>query len=303
MKKTNSFVSHIPLAVSIILILGLGYGVYYYRSSSLNLSSELFGTQNELSRVTVDFEGQVSTLQDNLTRMQNENKDLSEKLTFEQSKNAMFAEQISGIAGTVGVLEKLSKTDKELLQKYSKVYFLNEHYVPSELAQIGKKYLASGNDEEWIHAKVKARLETMLDAATRDSLALNIVSGYRSFDTQTSLKYGYKVTYGSGANQFSADQGYSEHQLGTTVDLTIPAMGTSLSTQLEKTPEYGWLVANAHRYGFVLSYPKNNRYYQFEPWHWRFVGVALATKLHNDGKYFYDLDQREIDGYLVSIFD
>jgi hypothetical protein len=41
----------------------------------------------------------------------------------------------------------------------------------------------------------------------------------------------------------------------------------------------------------------------YEPWHWRYVGVALATKLHNDGKNFYDTDQRVIDQYLISLFD
>ncbi|MEK7495870.1 MAG: D-alanyl-D-alanine carboxypeptidase family protein, partial [Patescibacteria group bacterium] len=64
-----------------------------------------------------------------------------------------------------------------------------------------------------------------------------------------------------------------------------------------------WLTENAYKYGFILSYPKQNTYYRFEPWHWRFVGVALATKLHDGNKYFYDLSQREIDQYLVSIFD
>jgi len=110
------------------------------------------------------------------------------------------------------------------------------------------------------------------------------------------------VTYGSGANQFSADQGYSEHQLGTSVDFTIPANGAMFS-KFESDPAYSWLVENAHKYGFTLSYPKGNAYYKFEPWHWRFVGVALATHLHNENKYFYDLVQREIDVYLIKLFD
>jgi hypothetical protein len=52
----------------------------------------------------------------------------------------------------------------------------------------------------------------------------------------------------------------------------------------------------------VLSYPKNNSYYVYEPWHWRFVGVVLSSKLRQEGKNFYDLDQREIDNYLIDIF-
>ncbi|MFA6274340.1 MAG: D-alanyl-D-alanine carboxypeptidase family protein, partial [Candidatus Paceibacterota bacterium] len=71
----------------------------------------------------------------------------------------------------------------------------------------------------------------------------------------------------------------------------------------DKTPEYTWLLENAYKYGFIISYPAGNTYYKFEPWHWRFVGINLATKLHNDNVYFYDTDQRIIDSYLVSLFD
>ena len=71
------------------------------------------------------------------------------------------------------------------------------------------------------------------------------------------------------------------------VDLTIPSIGTSLNN-FEKSAAYTWLKNNAYRYGFILSYPPNNAYYQFEPWHWRFVGIALATRLHNENKNFYN---------------
>ena len=53
----------------------------------------------------------------------------------------------------------------------------------------------------------------------------------------------------------------------------------------------------------MLSYPKNNAYYIFEPWHWRFVGQDLAKDLQTDGLFFYDLDQRQLDEYLISFFD
>ena len=129
-----------------------------------------------------------------------------------------------------------------------------------------------------------------------------MASAFRSFDTQASLKSGYKITYGSGANKFSADQGYSEHQLGTSVDFTTPDVGGNFS-KFQTDPAYQWLQNNAHHYGFILSYPEENTYYKFEPWHWRFVGVELASDLHGENKYFYDMDQREIDTYLIKLFD
>ncbi len=143
----------------------------------------------------------------------------------------------------------------------------------------------------------------LLESANTEGITIQVISAYRSFGTQAYLKSSYKVTYGIGtANKFSADQGYSEHQLGTTVDFTNPKTGANF-VGFEKTDAYSWLQANAHKYGFILSYPKQNTFYSFEPWHWRFVGIELATKLHEENNYFYSLDQRVIDEYLINLFD
>lgn len=237
-----------------------------------------------------------------LEEVRREKAELSELSKYQQSIIDSFQGQIYGITSTVGTLEKLSQTDKELLRKYSKVYFLSENYRPRELSMIDRKYLYE-KDDAFIHTQVLPYLLRLLEAAHSDSISLLIVSAFRSFETQASLKSDYKVIYGTGtANQFSADQGYSEHQLGTTVDFTTESVGGVFS-KFQADPAYRWLEDNAHKYGFVLSYPENNSYYKFEPWHWRFVGVALATFLYSEGKYFYDLDQREIDTYLIKLFD
>jgi D-alanyl-D-alanine carboxypeptidase len=142
----------------------------------------------------------------------------------------------------------------------------------------------------------------MIKDAADDEVVIKVRSAYRSFEAQKNLKSAYSVSYGSGANTFSADQGYSEHQLGTTVDLTSPENSNQLAG-FDGTKAFAWLQKNAHNYGFTLSYPKGNAYYIYEPWHWRYVGEDLASDLHKDGKFFYDLDQREIDKYLVNVFE
>jgi LAS superfamily LD-carboxypeptidase LdcB len=213
-----------------------------------------------------------------------------------------FQGQINEISGAVGTLEKLSQTDEELLKKYSKVYFLNENYVPPALADIEEKYLLQGSKNFLIYAKVEPYLRKLLEASHADGHNLLVASAYRSFETQMGLKSAYTVTYGSGANKFSADQGYSEHQLGTTVDFTTEKLGANFSA-FASDPAYNWLLDHAHKYGFILSYPPNNAYYKYEPWHWRYVGVALATDLYDKDQHFYDLDQREIDKYLIKLFD
>ncbi len=271
----------------LILIAALGYGAYAY-----------FNLRDERTKL----QGELAQSQDQLQKANEENTRLNNELQAEQAKIRTLVEEVSKISGTVGILEKLQKTDPELLQKYSKVYFLNENYVPSELAAIPSNYLFGSGETEEIHARVWPHLERMLRAASSAGLDLKVLSSYRSFGEQSSLKAGYKVTYGSGANKFSADQGYSEHQLGTTVDFTTSNIGSGLNG-FEKTAEYEWLVQNASKYGFTLSYPEGNSYYIFEPWHWRFVGLNLADYLFTAKKFFYDLDQREIDQYLVNIFD
>jgi len=142
----------------------------------------------------------------------------------------------------------------------------------------------------------------LLEEAEDDKIDIKVISAFRSFNEQEQLKGAYTVTYGSGANLFSADQGYSEHQLGTTIDFTNSQVGGTFSG-FAQTETYEWLQDNAHRWGFTLSYPENNQYYQFEPWHWRFVGKDLADDLHDDNEYFYDLSQRDIDKYIAELFD
>lgn len=233
--------------------------------------------------------------------------DLLVALSAEQQKSGFLSEQASTfslavqkLSGTVLDLEELRKTDPELLIKYSKVYFLNEHYTPEKLALVPKEYIH--NEEEYLHARALPYLENLLKSAKSAGVELLLISAFRSFETQKDLKSQYKVMYGSGANTFSAEQGYSEHQLGTTVDFTTPVLGANFS-KFDATEAFLWLTQNAHTFGFILSYQKGNAYYIYEPWHWRFVGVELAAKLHAEGKRFYDMDQRELNRYLGKIFE
>lgn len=282
-----------------IALVAIAYGGYRFWES------------NQAVNATISkLESSVQNLNTDLATAQKENTDLTEALTNEQNKNQIYEAQIKSISGvvgelsgTVGILKKLSQTDPELLKKYSKVYFLNENYIPTPLGVINPTYLSEKNRPQQFQANALPFLEKLLESAKAENLSLKVVSAYRSFGEQVAVKSGYKITYGAGtANQFSAEQGYSEHQLGTAADFTSDEI-KEVFTNFEKTKTYKWLKENAHRFGFVLSYPPNNSYYQFEPWHWRFVSVALATKLHSENKYFYDLPQRDIDTYLVNIFD
>jgi D-alanyl-D-alanine carboxypeptidase len=293
---TNDQIQNVVIVLVLAIIGTIGYFLY-------SLTTNIRSIKNEMASTTVAFNNKLISLQAALATTTLTSADLAQRLVDQQNKSENLDQTLSGISNTVGTLKKLSQTDKELLQKYSKVYFLNENYIPMQLSQIDQRYLYKKDEILQFHALAMTNLTRMLAQSVSSNSTVLVVSAYRSFGTQADLKSNYLVTYGSGANKFSSDQGYSEHQLGTAVDLGTPYPDTLLMTSFESTQAFNWLNNNAYKHGFILSYPKSNSFYQYEPWHWRFVGIQLATYLHNQNKHFYDLDQREIDTYLATIFD
>ncbi len=278
-------------------------GYLYYQTTVLQADLAAMTEQRDIAEEEVRVLNEtIDNIQGELAILSEDYEELRDDYREERNKNEDFEDRIDNLAGTLGNLNKLAKTDKELLQKYSKVYFLNENYAPERIDKIDDEWILEGKDEQYFHREALPFLEDLLEDAERDDIELKVVSGYRSFDEQADLKGQFTQVYGSGANAFSADQGYSEHQLGTTVDLTTEEVGGAYES-FANTEAYEWLLDNAHKHGFVLSYPEGNDYYIFEPWHWRFVGEDLARDLHRDDMGFYDMDQREIDEYLISIFD
>ena len=268
----------------------------------------LYRENGALRASVVSLTSSLASSEKNVDELRHDREILSDALSAEKTASGYLKEQATSFAaavqkltGRVTTLDKLTKLDPELLIKYSKVYFLNENYIPAKLIRIPKERVYNGK-EEYMEGTVVRFLEDLLKEAQAAGNELSVISAFRSFETQKDLKNKYVVTYGAGANTFSAEQGYSEHQLGTTVDFTTPELGANFST-FDRTSGFAWLENNAHRFGFTLSYPKGNNYYIYEPWHWRFIGVELATKLHAGRAHFYDMGQREINEYLVKIFD
>lgn len=272
---------------AVVVLLGTsGFGLF-----------SLLETQKSLEEASV----RETALSEKVASIENDARALTEALDSERRQKESLEEELDDLDEKYDDLRKLQRTDSELLAKYSKVFFLSENYIPTSLIEIPQEYISNADKESYLRSAWKF-LRDMVDDAKDDGVDITIVSGYRSFETQSALKSGYKVTYGSGANAFSADQGYSEHQLGTAVDFSTKATVGALDG-FQNTPAYAWLQANAYKYGFILSYPAGNTYYQYEPWHWRFVGKKLADDLRDDKQNFYDLDQRDIDKYLISLFD
>jgi D-alanyl-D-alanine carboxypeptidase len=136
-----------------------------------------------------------------------------------------------------------------------------------------------------------------------ESLGMNIsiLSAYRSYDTQV-ITYNHWVSREGleAADRASARPGHSEHQLGTTIDITTHTIDNSLSSDFGITEVGLWLAQNSYRYGFVLSYPPNEEAitgYIWEPWHFRYVGRTHAKNIHDRG-LILDVYLRQVNGAL-----
>ena len=183
--------------------------------------------------------------------------------------------------------EDASKIDV-LVNKYHK---LNENYEPSDLTIIDSKY-ASGTQKLRKEAKIK--FEEMASDMAKDNLKIYAGSTYRSFTYQKGLYDRYVKKDGfAAAETYSARSGYSEHQLGLAVDI-VSGKWDYLN---EKDKEYDYLIKNSYKYGFILRYPRGSEYitgYMFEDWHFRYLGVELATKVFNSGLTYDEYIARDM---------
>lgn len=176
--------------------------------------------------------------------------------------------------------DKASKLDV-IVNKY---YKLDKDYEPEDLTIINSKF-ASGTQK--LRKEAADKFEEMASDMLKENLKIYAGSTYRSYSYQEGLYNRYVKKDGfKEAETYSARAGYSEHQLGLAVDI-VNGKWNYLS---EGDKEYTWLINNSYKYGFILRYPHESEYitgYVFEDWHFRYLGIELATKVH-ESKLTYD---------------
>lgn len=165
-------------------------------------------------------------------------------------------------------MKKYVKFNNQKILIVNKYYKLSRFYNPKKL-----------NKELLIN------YEKMWQEAQKSKFNLNIVSGYRSYKYQHKLLKEYlKIDSLDNIKKYLAMPGSSEHQTGLAIDL----VNTESKLIKKYKREYKWLYHNAHKFGFILRYPKGkekNTGYKYEPWHYRYVGKKLAAELYNNGDY------------------
>lgn len=167
-------------------------------------------------------------------------------------------------------------TNLILVNKYN---YLTEDYIPENLEPIDIAYARSGMQ---LVREAKEAFETLSEDAKKEGMNIIAMSSYRSYDYQVNLYDNYVATDGKeAADTYSARAGYSEHQTGLAVDVYNKVLPY---TSFEETEEFNWMQENAYKYGFILRFPKdkvNITGYQYESWHYRYVGKEAAKYIHD----------------------
>lgn len=156
-------------------------------------------------------------------------------------------------------------------------------------------------DEETLRGFVMEDLRAMREAAEANGTPFGVIAGYRSYPEQVQLFDQRLQQLGEVEGRSRvARPGHSEHQLGTAVDVG-PVGANDVDQSWAATPEGQWIAGNAHRYGFVLSYPAGaeaRTCYDYEPWHLRYIGREQAAALVDSGltlrEYLYKLEVETI---------
>lgn len=162
---------------------------------------------------------------------------------------------------------------------------LDYDYIPKNLTEIGLEIGTVKNI--CLTKETKESFQTMSENAKKDGVVIKVSSGFRSYNTQKILYSNSLKVNGGNTSVSVAKPGYSEHQLGTTVDITGSSINySSASSSFNGTLEDLWLKKNAYIYGFIQSYPKekeNITGYMYEPWHYRYVGIEKAKLINDSG--------------------
>lgn len=230
------------VAVVALAVLGVGWRVYSINTEQKNSNQ----TQNEQT---------------------NQNPEQPDTPAFDKTKYSLT--NSNSIWVVVNKLNQLSPKD----------------YIPADLTVPNVRLrLASSEQQMKFSKKAIPDLEAMMTAAKNDGIELVFGSGYRSYALQKQFYDSYVAKDGvAEADRYSARPGHSEHQTGLAVDFTRTDGKCHLEICFEETPEGKWLAANAYKFGFIMRYRADKEPvtgYQYEPWHFRYVGKELAEEMN-----------------------
>ncbi|MEH7181124.1 M15 family metallopeptidase [Neobacillus vireti] len=197
------------------------------------------------------------------------------------SLESIFFNEIKEVDG-----KNVIQNSTNVMALVNKEFYLPADYIPEDLVRPNVAFSFGDVEIEksLMRKEAAEALEKMFTDAAKNGIELYAVSGYRSYSRQQSLFNAEINRVGiEKAEQAVASPGSSEHQSGLAMDISSRSNKFYLNESFANTPEGKWLKDNAHRFGFILRYPKEKRditNYMYEPWHFRYVGVKSATIMY-----------------------
>lgn len=207
----------------------------------------------------------------------------------------------NGTASAVTFKSDLSEYEQYMNPEDSTPYLLlvnkettiDENFVPENLTDV-KDTRTDGRETQKMVLCAEKALEAMfIELRAEGYTDLSVTSAYRSFERQSQLFNSYiNQEMQSGLSRedatkkvltYSAAPGTSEHQSGLCCDMhNLPAADQAFANK----DAYKWLKENCWKFGFIIRFPEDKEDitgYEFEPWHYRFVGRYSAEKIHENG--------------------
>ena len=215
-------------------------------------NKELDWKSSDENVATVDSEGNINAVGQGECQIEVSSKEAPSvsQIINVKVKNSNV-EQINGITYVNGIL------------LVNKNYSVPSDYAPGLIPEAYSAFLSLKED------------------AKKSGFDIELISGYRSYETQRGLYNNYVATYGQAeADTFSARPGTSEHQTGLAMDVGW------IDDSYGDTPSGIWLAQNCYKYGFIIRYPKgkeNITGYKYEPWHIRYLGIDIAKDVYESG--------------------
>jgi zinc D-Ala-D-Ala carboxypeptidase len=255
--------------------------------SSLSL---LLGSCSFLDEQLAEFRTEDETQINNemISNIENYPKDDSQTEEQEQQRDEWVLEEafFNQLEEKDGLLMILNP--ENILSLVNKEQMLPEDYIPEDL--IAPEVAFSFGDvdipQRYLRKEAAEALKILFAEAKKEDIILFAVSGYRSFERQAGIfDNQVKMVGKEQANELVAIPGQSEHQSGLAMDISSHSNNLELSEGFGETIEGKWIKENAHKYGFIIRYPKGKESitgYNYEPWHLRYVGKEISAIIYKN---------------------
>ena len=198
--------------------------------------------------------------------------------------NLVYKELCPTAVRKIGVDNMVESDFNKVFENLNRSTAVPLNYIPQDITRVSNSIKTIG--VMCVSDRIVRHLEEMIADAKKQKLDIAITSSYRSAEMQKFLYSIWINKSGNAAKAGIAEAGHSEHQLGTTIDVSGKSIGyAGVSPSFANSKEGKWMAQNSYKYGFIMSYPNKKQKetgYIYEPWHFRYIGVDNANDIFTE---------------------